>query len=91
VVSTQGTRRKIIIIVLVYWGLTQGFVLARQMLCHLTRTSSPLHFSYFPDRVSRFWHRLALDCDSPHLYLLNSWDYRYGPLHLTSETFKTEV
>jgi hypothetical protein len=30
-----------------YWGLTQGLVLARQVLYHLSHASKPLYFSYF--------------------------------------------
>jgi hypothetical protein len=42
---------------------TQGFVLVKQTLYHLTPSSSPFCFSYFSDRVSWFLPGPALDHD----------------------------
>jgi hypothetical protein len=47
---------------------TQGFVLAKQMLYHLSHTSSPFCSGYFGDgSLMNYLPGLASNCDPPHL------------------------
>jgi hypothetical protein len=52
---------------------TQGFPLAKQVLCHLTHTSSPICSGYLGDGgLMNYLSRLALNCDPPDLTLPSS-------------------
>jgi hypothetical protein len=51
--------------------------------CIATLTDMNTVSCLFVDIGSHFLPRLASNCDLPHLYLLNSWDYRCKPLHQT--------
>jgi hypothetical protein len=68
----------IVAVVWWYWGFIQGFMLAVQILYHLSHAPTPFCFSYFPDRVSCFLMGLMLDYDpSTQLHgFPHSWDYR---------------
>jgi hypothetical protein len=36
------------------WGLNSGFILAKQVLYHLSHTSNPFFFGYFGDECKLF-------------------------------------
>jgi hypothetical protein len=73
-------------LVLLFFGgtgvWTQGFTLTKQVLHHLSHTSSPFCSGYFGDGVLNYLRRLALNHDLPNLSLPSSWNYRCGPLAL---------
>jgi hypothetical protein len=56
---------------------TQGLMLARQAICHLSHTPSPFYFSYFPDRVWSFLTGASLGTQSSYLCFLSIWDYSH--------------
>jgi hypothetical protein len=61
--------------------LTQGLVLARQVLYHLSMSPALFCFSYYLDRVSLF-NFFASDQDPSPYGLPCSWDHRHVPLCL---------
>jgi hypothetical protein len=60
---------------------TRGFMLARQVLYHLSHTSCPFCSDYFGNRILIYSHA-SLDHNHPIYASHSSLDDRYTPLHL---------